>query len=70
MSRLDGIGQHEAWRLWMAALHGNAELALELEKLGIASEDGDESLKEAAALRPMILEMVEAIINHYNGRHR
>lgn len=57
------IGPDEAMEVWLACLCGDAEVALELERLGIADED--DSLEVAGALRPMILEIVEATIERF-----
>lgn len=56
----DVIGPREGEELWLAALTGVPELALEFERLGIAGEDGDESLKLAKRWRPYLMALADA----------
>jgi hypothetical protein len=55
-----GLGKDGAWRLWMASLCGTPDLALELELLGLSSEE--ESLDDARSLRPMILDAMGGVL--------
>ncbi len=52
------IGPDEAMTLTCAGIVGTAELALELERLGLSDED--DSLLDAARLRPVLLDAVQA----------
>lgn len=51
------IDQENAQTLYTAAVVGTAHLARELERLDILDED--ESLEEATALRPLILDEID-----------
>lgn len=68
MSELPEIGREDAMACWLASLHGNAALALELERLGIS--DPEDSLENATKLRPMLLEAVERELAEARERNR
>jgi len=59
------IEPDEAAEVAVAAIVGVPELARELERLGLVTED--ESLEEARALRPMILDAAEAARKEASG---
>ena len=54
---IEGVGPDEAKRLIRAAAAGVAELARELELLGLSNQD--ESLAHAGGLHPIMLVMQE-----------
>ncbi len=56
--KIEELGPGEAMALTCAGIVGTAELAWELERLNLSNQD--DSLEDAASMRPVLLDVVEA----------